>query len=166
MLVNMIQCRTELSCSRGKTLGDTYQWGHEVTAWLFQRRTSSIIFAPYLTFDIVNDLNIDFTEPKQIAKKIKGVGDTISKTIYDNWLYRSAIDLIVKNSTYKAILIEQFDPFVWIGLPIHTYRYNSLRGLEHSWKIAHMYRNGRWLARLIYNYVTHLQNIIYIYKIL
>ena len=59
------------------------------------------LFASRFTFDIINDLNINSAEPKRIANVIKGVGETISKVIYENRPYKSATEVIEKNSTYR-----------------------------------------------------------------
>ncbi|CAB5384651.1 unnamed protein product [Rhizophagus irregularis] len=72
------------------------------------------LFASRLTFDIINDLNINSAEPKRIANVIKGVGEAISKkrnismAIYENRPYKSATEVIEKvvkkNPTYKSYL--------------------------------------------------------------
>lgn len=62
------------------------------------------LFASRLTLDIINNFNINSAEPKQITEVIKGVGDTISKAIYDNRPYKSVNDLIKKNPTYENAL--------------------------------------------------------------
>ena len=40
------------------------------------------LFASRLTFDIVNDLNINSAEPKRIVNMIKGDGDAVFKAIH------------------------------------------------------------------------------------
>jgi hypothetical protein len=66
------------------------------------------LFASRLTFDIINDLNINSAEPERIANVIKGIGEAISKAIYENRPYKSATEVIEKvvekNSTYRSYL--------------------------------------------------------------
>ncbi|CAG8656962.1 17321_t:CDS:2, partial [Rhizophagus irregularis] len=72
-----------------------------------------LLFALQLSFDIVNHLNINSLEPKQIAERIDGIGDkvdqtlvgeVISEAIYKNRPYKNASELIEKNKTYKITL--------------------------------------------------------------
>ncbi|CAI2163645.1 12433_t:CDS:2 [Funneliformis geosporum] len=62
------------------------------------------LFSSRLTFDIINNLNINSAEPKRIAEAINGIGEILSKAIYDNRPYKSVNDLIEKNLTYKEQL--------------------------------------------------------------
>ncbi|CAB4420607.1 unnamed protein product [Rhizophagus irregularis] len=62
------------------------------------------LFASRLSFDIVNHLNINSSEPKQIAERIDGVGEVISEAIHKNRPYKNASELIEKNKTYKTTL--------------------------------------------------------------
>ncbi|CAI2187878.1 11464_t:CDS:2 [Funneliformis geosporum] len=66
------------------------------------------LFALRLTFDIINDLNINSAEPNQIANVIKGAEEVISKAIYENRPYKSATEVIEKvvekNSTCRSYL--------------------------------------------------------------
>ncbi|RIA93393.1 hypothetical protein C1645_819480 [Glomus cerebriforme] len=62
------------------------------------------LFVSRLSFDIVNHLNINSAEPKQIAERIDGIGEVISEAIHKNQPYKNASELIEKNKTYKTIL--------------------------------------------------------------
>ena len=62
------------------------------------------MFVSRLSFDIVNHLNINSAESKQIAERIDGVGEVISEAIHKNRPYKNASELIEKNKTYKATL--------------------------------------------------------------
>ncbi|RGB38339.1 hypothetical protein C1646_8868 [Rhizophagus diaphanus] len=62
------------------------------------------LFVSRLSFDIVNRLNINSAEPKQIAERINGVGEVISEAIHKNGPYKNADEVIEKNKTYKTTL--------------------------------------------------------------
>ncbi|CAG8568538.1 4977_t:CDS:2 [Funneliformis caledonium] len=62
------------------------------------------LFASRLTFNIINDLNINSAELKRISEMIKGVGDILSKVIHENRSYKSATEVIEKNPTYRSYL--------------------------------------------------------------
>ncbi|CAB4382353.1 unnamed protein product [Rhizophagus irregularis] len=54
--------------------------------------------------DIVNHLNINSSELKQIAERIDEVEEVISEAIHKNRPYKNASELIEKNKTYKTTL--------------------------------------------------------------
>ncbi|RGB34138.1 hypothetical protein C1646_760936 [Rhizophagus diaphanus] len=62
------------------------------------------LFVSRLSFDIINHLHINSTEPKQIAERINGVGEVISEAIHKNRPYKNADEVIEKNKTYKTTL--------------------------------------------------------------
>ena len=60
-----------------------------------------LLFASRLTFNIINNLNINSAESKRITEVINRIGEVISKAIYENQQYKNINDLIEKNLTYK-----------------------------------------------------------------